>query len=201
MRTAPILSALFLMSALAPARADNPMGYRLVTPQEAASLPRNGGSLGLELQGAEMIQEPGMDFEIMRVAKVRERSPGARAGFRPGDELISVNAHVFPSLTVFAAYVRSLPPAQPVTVDYIPAGGGPGQAKRVQVTPGQGIAASEGMSTREKVAIGVGAAALFGCYEMGCFSHRQPTSTLRPAQPFKPQQSLAAPPQQTLQPR
>jgi hypothetical protein len=28
------------------------------------------------------------------------------------------------------------------------------------------------MSTGTKVAIGVGAAALFGCYELGCFSHR-----------------------------
>ena len=153
------------------ANADNPMGYRVVTPQEAAGLPRNGGTLGLELQRAEMISDRGIAFEIMRVDHVREHSPGARAGFKPGDELISVNGRVFPSLAVFASYVGSLPPGRPASVDYIPAGGGPAQAQRVQVVPGGG--AAEGMSTKEKVAIGVGAAALFGCYELGCFSHRQ----------------------------
>ncbi len=162
----------------AAARADNPMGYRVVTPQEAASLPRRGGTLGLELQRAEMINDAGIAFEIMRVDKVRGGSPGARAGFRPGDSLISVNGRVFPSLAVFAAYVGSLPPGQPADVDYIPAGGGPAQAQRVQVVPGGGAAA--GMSTKEKVAIGVGAAALFGCYELGCFSHRQVPSAQQP---------------------
>ncbi len=160
------------------ARADNPMGYRVVTSQEAAGLPRNGGSLGLELQRAEMINDAGIAFEIMRVVRVRERSPGARAGFRAGDELISINGRVFPSLAVFAAYVGSLSPGQPASVDYIPAGGGPAQAQRVQVVPG-GLAA-QGMSAKEKVAIGVGAAALFGCYELGCFSHRQPTPAQQP---------------------
>ena len=155
----------------AAAYADNPMGYRLVTPQEAASLPKNGGTLGLELQRAEMVNDAGIAFEIMRVDRVREHSPGARAGFRAGDDLISVNGRVFPSLAVFAAYVGSLPPGRPASVDYIPAGGGPAQAQRVQVVPGGG--AAQGMSTKEKVAIGVGAAALFGCYELGCFSHRQ----------------------------
>jgi hypothetical protein len=29
------------------------------------------------------------------------------------------------------------------------------------------------MSTGEKLAIGAGAVALLGCYEMGCFHHRQ----------------------------
>ena len=177
-----LLAAALAMSSMTSARADNAMGYRLVTPQDASGLPRNGGALGLELQGAEMIQEPGMTFEIMRVSRVHDRSAGARAGFHPGDELISVDGRVFPSLKVFAAYVGSLQPGRPVSVDYIPAGGGPAQAQRVQLTPGQGGAvAQQGMSTREKVAIGVGAAALFGCYEMGCFSHRPQPDPSRPA--------------------
>ena len=184
----PALATLFALSALVPARADNPMGYRLVTQQEASALPRNGGALGLELQGAEMINEPGMVFEIMRVSRVHDRSAGARAGFRAGDELISLNGRVFPSLAVFAAYVGSMQPGRPVNVDYIPAGGGPAQAQRVEVTPGAGTAvASQGMSTREKVAIGVGAAALFGCYEMGCFSHRQAPPPPRPVQQYPAQ--------------
>ena len=181
MRSGPCaLAVLTACLAMMPARAANPMGYRLVTPQEASALPRNGGALGLELQGAEMIQEPGMDFEIMRVSRVHDRSAGARAGLRAGDELISVDGRVFPSLKVFAVYVGSLQPDRPVDVDYIPSGGGPAQAKRVQITPGAG-GGEQGMSTREKVAIGVGAAALFGCYEMGCFSHRQPAQA-RPVQ-------------------
>ena len=31
---------------------------------------------------------------------------------------------------------------------------------------------STGLSAGTKIAIGVGAAALFGCYKMGCFSHK-----------------------------
>ena len=158
------------------------MGYRVVTPQEAASLPRNGGTLGLELQRAGMINDRGIAFEIMRVDRVRDHSPGARAGFRAGDDLISVNGRGFPSLAVFAEFGGSLPPGQPASVDYIPAGGGPAQAQRVQVIPGG--AAPAGMSTKEKVAIGVGSAALFGCYELGCFSHRQAPPP--PQQPVPP---------------
>ncbi len=178
MHAAARLTAACLVAATAwpsGALADNAMGYRLLTPQEAASLPQNGGALGLDLQGAEMISEPGMTFEIMRVKAVHPRSAGARAGFRAGDELISVNGRVFPSLAVFAAFVHALPPGQPASVDYIPAGGGPAQAQRVKLVPSEAAPArSAGMSTREKVAIGVGAAALFGCYERGCFRHRQP---------------------------
>ena len=125
-----------------------------------------------------MVNEPGMSFEIMRVSGVHRDAPGARAGFRAGDEIVSVNGRVFPSLAVFAAYVHALPPGQPASVDYIPAGGGPAQAQRVQIVPGEG---QQGMSTREKVAIGVGAAALFGCYELGCFPHHQPA----PPQPVQ----------------
>ena len=174
MRRVALLAAAGLLAAQAPARADNAMGYRLVAPQEAATLPKRGGALGLDLQRAEIINEPGMSFELMRVSRVRSGSPGERAGLRAGDELISVNGRVFPSLAVFAAYVGSLPPGEPAVVDYIPAGGGPAQAQRVKLVPGAAPPAQHGMSTREKVAIGVGAAALFGCYEMGCFAHRQP---------------------------
>lgn len=186
------------------ARADNAMHYHLVTAQEAASLPHNGGAFGLELQGAEMIQEPGMNFEIMRISRVHPGSAGAHAGLHQGDELISVNGQVFPSLAVFASYVGSMSPGRPVSVDYIPAGGGPAQAQRVQVVPGQGGAAPRaGMSTREKLAIGVGAAALFGCYEMGCFSHHQtapqPQAGLQP-QPMQPSQAFQHP-QTTPQPQ
>ena len=172
MRSAAALAGAFLFAAAAPgpAWADNAMGYRLLTPQEASGLRSQGGTLGLDLQGAEMISEPGMSFEIMRVSGVHRGAPGAQAGFRTGDEIVSVNGRVFPSLAVFAAFVHALPPGQPASVDYIPAGGGPAQAQRVQVVPG----GASGMSTREKVAIGVGAAALFGCYELGCFRHRQP---------------------------
>ena len=172
MRSAAVVGALlFAAVAPGPAWADNAMGYRLLTPQEASGLRPRGGTLGLDLQGAEMINEPGMSFEIMRVSGVHRGAPGARAGFHAGDEIVSVNGRVFPSLAVFAAFVHALPPGQPASVDYIPAGGGPAQAQRVQVVPGE---AAQGMSTREKVAIGVGAAALFGCYELGCFKHRQP---------------------------
>ncbi len=186
------------------ARADNAMHYHLVTAQEAAGLPHNGGALGLELQGAEMIHEPGMNFEIMRISRVHPGSAGAHASFHQGDELISVNGQVFPSLAVFASYVGSMSPGRPISVDYIPAGGGPAQAQRVQVVPGQGGAASKaGMSTREKVAIGVGAAALFGCYEMGCFSHHQTGPQLQAGQQQQPMQPSQASqyPQMVPQPR
>ena len=73
-------------------------------------------------------------------------------------------------------------PGSQATIDYIPAGGGPQEAQRVAVAvggagetaPGRPGAtnAPAGMSTGTKVAIGVGAAALLGCYELGCFSRR-----------------------------
>ncbi len=171
---------MLLAGASSPAWADNAMGYRLLTPQEASGLRAQGGTLGLDLQGAEMISEPGMTFEIMRVSGVHRGAPGARAVFRTGDDIVAVNGRVFPSLAVFAAFVHALPPGQPATVDYIPAGGGPAQAQRVQIVPGE---VQQGMSTREKVAIGVGAAALFGCYELGCFRHHQPTPPRPQMQP------------------
>jgi hypothetical protein len=89
---------------------------------------------------------------------------------------------VFPSTAAFGAYVGSVPPGNTISVEYVPAGGGPQRAKRVSVAVGgsrmaQGSAqdrrdtpAASGMSTGSKVAIGVGAATLFACYEVGCFS-------------------------------
>ena len=165
------------------ARADNAMGYHLLSQQEAAALPHNHGSLGLDIERAQVITDAGMTFDIIRVKQVRRGSPGARAGLQAGDQIIAIDGRVFASLTSFAAYVGSLSPGSQASVDYIPTDGGPAQAQRMTIvigTPAQQAAQqaapqpSGGMSTGAKVAIGVGAAALLGCYEMGCFSHRTP---------------------------
>ncbi len=166
-----------------PARADNQMGYRLLSPQDAAALPRNHGVLGLEVGRAQQITDAGMTFDVMLVKQVRPGSPGARGGLVMGDQIIAVDGRVFPSIVAFASYVGSLPPGSMAAVDYMPARGGPAQAQRVTLlvaaagapAPAK-AAAPEGMSTGTKVAIGVGAAALFGCYEMGCFSHHTPAA-------------------------
>ncbi len=116
-----------------------------------------------------------MTFDLIRVKQVRRGSPGARAGFRKGDQIIAVDGRVFPSIAAFGAYVGSTPPGSRISVDYIPAGGGPESAERVPVTIGDAgrptqeppqngqsdESASSGMSTRTK--IGIGAAALLGC--------------------------------------
>ena len=160
----------------------NQMNYHLVTPQEAASLPQAGGALGMDIVSGEHINDGGLSFELLRIKGVRVGTPGAQAGFHAGDQIVAADGRVFPTLQTFAAYVRSLAPGKLMAVDYIPAGGGPQQAQRVGVTvgnggravaPAQADAAHEGLSTGTKLAIGVGAVALFGCYEMGCFSHKQ----------------------------
>ncbi len=179
------ISFLALQSLPAPAYADNQMGYRLLSPQEASGLPHNRGSLGLDVERAQQITDSGMTFELIRVKQVRPHSAGAQAGFHRGDQIIAVDGQVFPNLATFANYVGSVPPGNRITVDYIPAGGGPGQAQRIAVTVGSpgGAAqtardqqgnepASTGMSTRTK--IGIGAAALLGCYALGCFSRSHP---------------------------
>ncbi len=161
-----------------PARADNQMGYRLLTAQEAASLPHNRGGLGMDVERSQQITDDGMTFDIIRVKQVRRGSAGAQAGFHPGDQIISVDGRVFPSIATFAQFVGSMPPGSRSQVDFIPANGGPQQAQRVAVTIGdsgrsvEAKAAPSGMSTGTKIAIGAGAVALLGCYEMGCFSHR-----------------------------
>ena len=61
-------SLLVAQGAALPARAaDNPMGYRLLTPQEAAQLPRNHGSLGLDVERAQQISDNGRVFEMSGV--------------------------------------------------------------------------------------------------------------------------------------
>ncbi len=183
-------AAILAMPALCmPARADNQMGYQLLSQQAAATLPRAGGSLGLDIERAQQITDGGMTFDIIRVKQVRRGSAGAQAGLAAGDQLIAVDGRVFASLAAFAGYVGSVPPGSVVKVDYIPANGGPAQAQRVAVTLGgagaQGHAAppppdQAGLSTGTKIAIGVGAAALLGCYEMGCFSHKSPPPNVAP---------------------
>jgi hypothetical protein len=163
------------------AYAENQMGYRLLSVQEASRLPRNHGALGLDVERATQITDDVMTFDIIRVKQVRSGSAGAQ-DFRRGDQIIAVDGRVFPSIAAFAAYVGSISPGGRVSIDYIPSGGGPEKAERVAVIIGgagktaQGLpqppqieeAASSGMSTRTK--IGIGAAALLGCYALGCFS-------------------------------
>lgn len=185
--TTAFAAAALIVLPLAPARADNQMGYRLLSAQEAAGLPHNHGALGLDVERAQQISDGGMTFDIMRVKQVRPGSPGARAGFKPGDQLIAVDGRVFPTIAAFAAYIGSTPPGTSVTVDYMPLGGGPGQAQRVAVQIGGAGApppASTGLSTGTKVAIGVGAVALLGCYEAGCFTRhpKPPAPGMAPGQ-------------------
>jgi hypothetical protein len=174
----PIAAAALVIGHSFTAMADNQMGYQLLTRQEAARFPHNGGKLGMDIEAAERITDSGMTFDLIRIKSVSRGSAGAKAGFARGAEIIAVDGKVFDSLATFAAYVAATAPGNTISVDYIPAGGGPQNAQRVAVTvagPGQ-EAPREGMSTGKKIAIGVGAAALFGCYEMGCFSSRSPAA-------------------------
>jgi len=164
------------------AYAENQMGYRLLSVQEVSRLPRHHGALGMDVERAQRITDDGMTFDLIRVKQVRRGSPGDRAGFHKGDQIIAVDGRVFPSIAAFAAYVGSMSPGSRVSIDYIPAGGGPENAERVPVIIGDAAkptqdparnrqddeTASSGMSTRTK--IGIAAAALFGCYAIGCFS-------------------------------
>ena len=161
------------------ALADNQMGYRLQTSEQSAGLQRAGGSLGMKVGPEKDITSGGMTFEILKVEGVGAASPAAQAGLRVGDQIIAVDGRVFPDVPTFAAYVGSVAPGHQIEVDYMPAGGGPQQAQRVGVTVGEGghaapahrdVPRNAGLSTGDKVAIGVGAAAVFGCYEAGCFS-------------------------------
>jgi membrane-associated protease RseP (regulator of RpoE activity) len=178
-----LVAALLVGHASAPgARAENAMGYRLLSDQEARTLPRNDGALGIDLERSQRMTDNGMTFDIMQVTGVKPESPGAQAGFRRGDQIIAVNGRLFPSLQAFAAYVGSMEPGSVATIDYMPAGSGPEHAERVAVTVGgrgrpapqteERQQSSGGLSTGTKIAIGAGAVALLGCYEFGCFSHR-----------------------------
>src|SRR3954465_13329835 len=162
------------------------MSYRLLTEEEAARLPRHGGSLGMDVDRAQRVTESGMTFDLMRVkqgrrgppggAEGRRGSPAGQAGFAPGDTIISVDGQVFPTIAAFAAYVGSTSPGSRIDVDYIPQGGGPQQAQRTAVAVGGAKQAGQpapqqdqapsksGLSTGQKLAIGAAAAAVIGCY-------------------------------------
>lgn len=168
-------------------RSGNQMGYQMMSSQEAASLPRGGGTLGLTLESTQQISEQGLSFSVLRVTQVRPGSPAAAGGMQRGDNVIAVNGLVFPGIREFAQYVGSLTPGATVSVDFIPRGTQPDNAQRMTVRAGsadgrappqsqnnyaQAPEEKSGMSTRMK--LGLGAAALFGCYELGCFASRNP---------------------------
>ena len=160
------------------AMADNQMGYTLLPAAQAEQLSRHGGILGLDVGRAQQITDSGMTFDLLKVNSVRRDSPGDKAGLRAGDSIIAIDGRVFPSVAAFAAYIGSNEPGHRISIDYIPAGGGPQDAQRLAVTLAGGnrtmtpteAPASTGLSTGSKIAIGVGAAALIGCYKLGCLS-------------------------------
>lgn len=173
-RTLAALATLAVAAAPLASHADNAMGYRLLSPEDAAALPQNHGALGLQVQRGQQISDQGLTFDIMKVVRVAPGSAGAAAGFKLGDQIIAVDGDVFPTIATFAAYVGSHAPRTAIQMDTMPAGAGPQQAQRITVVLGEaGSPAPQnahGLTTGTKVAIGVGAAALL-CYEMGCFSH------------------------------
>ena len=195
-----LASFLGLQPGLAPAWAENAMNYRFLSAKEADALPKAGGTLGLNVGPGEQITSGGMTFRLLKVNSVKQGAAGAQAGFRPGDQIISVDGRVFPTVPAFADYVGSVAPGRQVSVDLMPAGGGPQDAQRLTATlggPNGGGAApavaaappapqpgaeapKEGgtLSTGTKVAIGAAAVALFGCYKLGCFNRfkRQPAA-------------------------
>ena len=159
--------------------ADNQMGYRLQSTEQSEGLRRAGGSLGMKVGPEKEITSGGMTFELLKIEGVGAASPAEQAGLKVGDQIIAVDARVFPNIASFATYVGSIAPGRQIEVDYMPAGGGPGQAQRVGVTVGESgkaaaphrdVARGSGLSTGDKVAIGVGAAAVIGCYETGCYT-------------------------------
>src|SRR4051812_35700315 len=98
------LSAMALAATLlfgdagAVAHAENAMGYQLLSEQEARSLPRNDGALGMDLARSQHITDHEMTFDIMQITKVKPGSPAAKAGLRRGDQIIAVNGRLFSSL-------------------------------------------------------------------------------------------------------
>ena len=122
-----IALASMLSAQLVPAvaHAENPMGYRVLSVEQAARLPNKSGALGLDIAPAQQISDSGMTFALMQVKRVQAGSTGAQAGLQRGDQIIAVNGRVFPSGTAFAAYVRSIAPGRRINIDYIPVGGGP----------------------------------------------------------------------------
>ena len=97
---AAVAAALFFGQCVpVPAYADNQMGYRLLTAQEAASLPHNQGALGLSVERAQQINDSsGMTFDLLKITQVKRGSTGSQAGLKTGDTIIAVDNRVFPSL-------------------------------------------------------------------------------------------------------
>lgn len=161
------------------ASADNKMGYKLETAEQASALTKAGGSLGMKVGPKDDISSEGLTFQVLKVEGVVADSPAQQAGLKVGDQIIAVDGHVFPNTKTFAEYVGSIEPGKQIDVDYMPQSGGPKDAKRLAVTVGKGGHAAKpkeeaakttgGLSTGQKVAIGAGAAAIFGCYEFDCF--------------------------------
>ena len=167
-----------VLSLSRPALADNQMGYRLQTAEQSQGLQRAGGSLGMKVGPEKEISSGGLTFELLKIEGVGASSPAEQAGLKVGDQIIAVDGRVFPNTAMFAAYVGSVAPGRQIEVDYMPENGGPGQAQRVGVTVGEAgkaapphhdVPRGSGLSTGDKVAIGIGAAAVIGCYEAGCF--------------------------------
>jgi predicted metalloprotease with PDZ domain len=173
-----------LQAAPDPAYAENRMNYQLLTADQASALTKGGGRLGLNVSRADQITSSGLTFDLLRVNSVSTDSPGARAGFKVGDQIIAVDGKVFPSAAAFASYVGSKQPNDQISIDYMPPNSGPKDAQRVNVTmasadrsaPQPKPTESGGLSTGTKIAIGLGAAALFGCYKLGCFHRRTPAA-------------------------
>lgn len=193
--TAAVAATMMMQVIMVPAHAENQMNYSLLPASEAAQLTRGGGVLGMEVGRAQQITDSGLAFELLKVTSVRRGLPADKAGLKTGDQVIAVDGRVFPSVAAFAAYVGSKQPATPISIDYMPSGSGPQQAQRLAVTlsggargtaPEAAAPAQAGLSTGRKIAIGVAAAALFGCYKYGCFSHKTNQDTAR--QPVGAQQ-------------
>lgn len=187
------------------ASADNKMGYKLETSADAASLTKAGGSLGMKVGPEDDIDSEGLSFQVLKVEGVVGGSPASQAGLKVGDQIIAVNGHVFPNTKTFAEYVGSIKPGQQIDVDYMPQGAGPKDAKRVGVTVGEGGRAKApeqsgaksagGLSTGEKVAIGLGAAAVIGCYEYGCVSKLKKKYQQEHTKDAQPASSMVSKPQ------
>ena len=176
-----IAGCLALQLLLVPAMAENQMGYTLLPANQAAQLPRGGGILGVDVSRGQQISDSGLTFELLNVNSVRRGSAGERSGLKVGDQIIAIDGRVFPSVAAFAFYVGSKQPGERISVDTMPANGGPQDAQRLGIVLGSSMPAAQnpgtpgspepgGLSTGTKIAIGVGAAALFGCYKYGCLS-------------------------------
>src|SRR4051812_36541147 len=107
MRVSRSMTAVALASMLAAqlmpvmARAENAMGYRLLSVEQASRLPNNSGAVGLDATPARQITDAGMTFDLLRVQRVQAGSAAAQAGLQRGDQIIAVNGRVFPTLAAF----------------------------------------------------------------------------------------------------